>query len=30
LFTGEMDQAGDEDLQNLIIQAEMWFETRNG
>lgn len=30
LFTGEVDQAGDEDLQKLIIQAELWFETRNG
>ncbi|TAA68169.1 tetratricopeptide repeat protein [Planococcus salinarum] len=30
LFTGETDQAGDADLQNLIIRAEMWFETRNG
>lgn len=30
LFTGEMDRAGDEELQNLLIQAEMWFETRNG
>lgn len=30
LFTGEMDRAGDEELQNLLMQAEMWFETRNG
>lgn len=30
LFTGERDQTSDEDLQNILIQAEMWFETRNG
>lgn len=30
LFTGEMDGAADEDLLQLIMQAEMWFETRNG
>ncbi|MFD1030467.1 tetratricopeptide repeat protein [Metaplanococcus flavidus] len=30
LFTGEMDLAGDENLQNLIVQAEYWFEMRNG
>lgn len=30
LFTGEMDATSDEDLRNLLIQAEMWFEMRNG
>lgn len=30
LFTGEIDGAADEELLKLIMQAEMWFETRNG
>ncbi|WP_422123025.1 tetratricopeptide repeat protein [Planococcus sp. X10-3] len=29
LFTGEMDLASDENLQKLIVQAELWFEMRN-
>ncbi|MFC3211860.1 tetratricopeptide repeat protein [Planomicrobium okeanokoites] len=29
LFTGVADETSDEDLQNLLMQAEMWFEMRN-
>lgn len=30
LFTGEVDDSADEGLKNLIVQAELWFEIRNG
>lgn len=30
LFTGEIDDASDDGLQSLIVEAEFWFETRNG
>ncbi|WP_033544099.1 tetratricopeptide repeat protein [Planococcus sp. CAU13] len=30
LFSGDIDFSSDEELHNMVIKAEMWFETRNG